>query len=162
MKTGFPEGTKAYKILPFLFCAALCAWGFVFQPLLKESDPEEESAYEEAFLETVQKLEVTEVREVDAFGVVIQSQDLTENISLTTAQTALLKEYMNRYMESLAYLECLDFSDLFLRGGEALSESSITFQIALRQMTENADYSLLSYSYLTVLALSSRRMARSS
>ncbi len=151
MKTGDPEKTKAFLILPLLVCAALCAWGFVFKPLLQKRETEEaETAYEEEFLAEAEQLETVKKRETEAFGVVIQSQDMTGNVSLSGAQSELLKEYMNRYMESLAYLECLDFSDLFLRGGEALSESSIAFQIALRQMTEGADYSLLSYSYALI------------
>ncbi len=92
--------------------------------------------------------EMTADHEVSAFGMVLQTQDLSENIRLNDEQTALLKEYMNRYMESLAYLECLDFSDLFTEGGEALSVSSIRLQIGLRQMTPGADYSLLSYRYV--------------
>ncbi len=123
MKTGAPENTKAFLILALLLCAALCAWGFVFQPLLHERETEEtETSYEDEFLDAVQQLEPTETREVEAFGVVIQSQNMTGDTSLTGEQTALLREYMDRYMESLAYLECLDFSDLFLRGGEVKRE----------------------------------------
>ncbi|MCD7751851.1 MAG: amidase domain-containing protein [Lachnospiraceae bacterium] len=97
----------------------------------------------------MQKLETGENREVDvAFAAVIQSQDQAENLFLTDAQISLLREYMNRYMESLAYLEYLDLSNLFSDGGETLSESSIMFQIALRRMTSDVDYSLLSYRYV--------------
>ncbi|MCD8381172.1 MAG: amidase domain-containing protein [Lachnospiraceae bacterium] len=151
MKNEVPKEEKVYKILPFGLCMALCLWGIAFITSLREQETvqtQEETVSEEAFLSKIQSLEVLDGLQVSAFGTVIQSQDLSENISLNEAQLALLKEFMNRYMESLAYLDCCDFSDLFLNGGETLSVSSIRFQIGLRQMTPGADYSLLSYRYV--------------
>ena len=69
----------------------------------------------------------------------------------TAEQEELLLTYLTRTYEALARLEEADFADLFTAPVQAqASAATVAFQVGMRTLIEDVDYSLTSYRYTLV------------
>lgn len=91
-------------------------------------------------------MEQESIEEVQSVG---KGQIEYDNTALTEEQSEVLKNFMDVYFNSLASLSLIENEDLYENNtAYEADESSINFQIGLRELAEGADYSLLFYDYI--------------